>query len=167
MHDGQTNKRSSLFARLEQFFFKKGFSLATKLNLLISTLILATAAGICLFMIRMEMTNSYRELLNHGKTIASTTARNCEFGIYTENRSLLLPILESLSADSEIAYVSVMNRKRAVLASRVFIGKSRHLPDYSIPIDEAGRKFDRHFFESEKRKNSMHQQCFSRQGRLR
>jgi signal transduction histidine kinase len=137
MHSAQINKRSSFIARLERALFENGLSLATKFNLLSIALILITAAGICLFMIRMEMTNNYRELLSHGKTIADTTARNCEFGMYTENRSLLLPVLESLSADSEIAYVSVMNRKRAVLASRVFIGKSKQLPNHSILIDES------------------------------
>jgi signal transduction histidine kinase len=111
------------------------FSLAAKFNLLTIALILVTAAGICLLMIRLEMTNYYNELINHGKTIADTTAKNCEFGIYTENESLLLPILTSLSRDAEIAYVSVMSREQRTLASRAF-----HdivvLPERAMPIRE-------------------------------
>ncbi len=101
---------------------QKRFNLAAKFNLLTILLILATAVGICLFVVRLETTSYYNELLNHGMTIADTTSKNCEFGIYTENQSSLLPVLESLSADSDIAYVSVMNLQNRVLASRVFKG---------------------------------------------
>lgn len=111
------------------------FSLAAKFNFLTIALILVTSVGICLFMIRLEMTNYYKELLNHGKTIADTTAKNCEFGIYTENEALLLPVLSSLSRDSEIAYVAVLNRNQRTLASRVF-HKGKALPELVTPIDE-------------------------------
>ena len=111
------------------------YSLATKFNLLTISLILATSVGICLFMIRLEMTNYYNELLNHGKTIADTTAKNCELGIYTENEALLLSVLSGLSADSEIAYVAVLNRQQRTLASRVFKG-IKELPKHAVPISE-------------------------------
>ncbi len=114
--------------------FKKRFSLAAKFNILTIALILATSAGICLFMLRLEITNYYQELLNHGKTIAETTARNCEFGIYTESQASLLPVLGGLSTDSDIAYVSVTNQQRHVLASRVFRGAGG-LPKGVLPID--------------------------------
>ncbi|MFA5073193.1 MAG: HAMP domain-containing protein [Nitrospirota bacterium] len=110
----------------------KQLSLASKFNILTIALILATSVGICIFMIRLEMTNYYQELRNYGKTIANTTAKNCELGMYTENESLLLPVLESLSADSEIAYVSIMNRQHKVLASRVFNG-IKELPSLNTP----------------------------------
>jgi signal transduction histidine kinase len=115
---------------------KKRLSLAAKFNILTISLILATAVGICLFMIRFEMTNYYNELLNHGKIIADTTAKNCEFGIYTENQATLLPILDSLSADAEIAYVAVMNRQRLILAARVFKGTTK-LREHIDPINDS------------------------------
>lgn len=114
--------------------FKKRLSLAAKFNILTIALILATSAGICLFMIRLEMTNYYNELLNHGKIIADTTVKNCEFGIYTENQAVLHPVLESLSADSEIAYVAVMNRQNLILAARFFKG-ARQLREHIIPVE--------------------------------
>ena len=97
-------------------------SLATKFNLLAIVLILATSAGICLFMIRLEIRASYQELLNHGKTVADTTARNCEFGIFTEDRATLIAVLDGLSSDADVAYVSVMNQKQSTLAARAFKG---------------------------------------------
>jgi diguanylate cyclase (GGDEF)-like protein len=117
------------------FPFKKQLNLAAKLNLLTIALILATSVGICLFVIRLETTNYYRELLNHGTTIADTTAKNCEFGIYTENQASLLPVLESLSTDPEIAYVSVMDGKHRVLATRVFRGTDEQ-PEHAFPISD-------------------------------
>jgi diguanylate cyclase (GGDEF)-like protein len=113
--------------------FKKKLNLAAKFNLLTIALVLATSVGICLFVIRLETTNYYGELLNHGTTIADTTAKNCEFGIYTENQASLLPVLESLSTDPEIAYVSIMNRQRRALASLVFKG-SGEPPEPAVPM---------------------------------
>ncbi len=112
---------------------KKRLSLAAKFNTLAILLVLATSVGICLFIIRLEITNYYEELLRHGKTIADTTSKNAEFGIYTEDQASLLPILESLAVDSEIAYVSVMNRDRRTLAYRVFKG-SAALPEFTVPV---------------------------------
>jgi signal transduction histidine kinase len=129
------DKRSSLASKFSTLVFGKRFSLAAKFNLLTITLILVTSVGTCLFMTRLEMANYYQELLNHGKIIADTTAKNCEFGIYTENEALLLPVLESLAADSEIAYVSILNRQYSVLASRIFNGMDG-LPMHSIPVTD-------------------------------
>jgi len=129
-----TEKQSGFEERLSRLGFGKRFTLAAKFNILTISLVLITSAGACIFMIRMEMTQSYQELLNHGKTIADTTARNCELGIYTENRELLFPVLEALASDSVIAYVSVINRHHAILASRVFQGTDGLFPKHSIPI---------------------------------
>jgi diguanylate cyclase (GGDEF)-like protein len=93
---------------------------AAKFNLLTISLILATSIGICYFMVRLEVSTYYAELLSHGKTIADTTSKNCEYGVYTEDRASLLPVLEGLSSDADIAYVSVLNLEGRVLENRVF-----------------------------------------------
>jgi diguanylate cyclase (GGDEF)-like protein len=103
-------------------FIPKRFSLAAKFNVLIILLIISTAVGICLFVVRSEMKSYYQDLVNHGKTIAETTAKNCEFGIFTENEAALAPVLERLSLDPDIAYVSVLNREQHTLAARSFKG---------------------------------------------
>lgn len=112
---------------MQTFKLDTRFSIAAKINVLTISVILATAVGICVFIIRLEQAAYYDALLNHGKTIAETTAKNCELGIYTENAAALLPVLEALSADAEIAYASVLNRKGLPLATRVFRGSGRLL----------------------------------------
>lgn len=99
---------------------KKRVSLATKFNLLTIALILVTSVGISLFVIRSEITNYYNELLNHGQSLADMTSKNCEYGIYTEDRESLLHVVESLSVNSDIAYVSVMNQEERQLVSKAF-----------------------------------------------
>ena len=99
---------------------KTRFNLAAKLNFLTILLILVTSAGISIFVFRTESTSYYQELLSHGRTIADMTSKNCEYGIYTEDRLSLLPVIESLSVDPAIAYVSVMNRQDRSLVSKVF-----------------------------------------------
>jgi signal transduction histidine kinase len=100
--------------------FPKRFSLATKFNLLTVGLILITSAGICVYLVRLEMRNYRNDLLNHGQTIAEALGKNCELGVYTEDRRALLPVLNALSADADIAYVSVTNSSHRQIAASVF-----------------------------------------------
>jgi diguanylate cyclase (GGDEF)-like protein len=98
----------------------KYFGIAAKYNLLSIVLILATSLGISFFMIRLEISGYYAELLTHGKTIADTTAKNCEYGLYTEDKPSLLSVVEGLSSDSDIAYVAILTKDGRQLVSRVF-----------------------------------------------
>ncbi len=100
--------------------FPKRYTLATKFNMLTVALILITSAGICFYLVRLEMKNYENDLVNHGQTIAQTIAKNCELGVYTEDQGLLLPVLNGLSADDEIAYVSVLNKSYRQIAGNVF-----------------------------------------------
>ena len=93
-------------------------SLATKFNLLAIALVLVTALGIALFVIRQERINTSRALVNHGRSVAAMVAQNSEYGIYTENETFLSQIIESLAVDAEIAYVTILNQDRRVLVSR-------------------------------------------------
>jgi diguanylate cyclase (GGDEF)-like protein len=95
-------------------------SLAAKFNLLTIMLILAASVGVSIFMIRSEVKNYYRDLLNHGETIADTTARNCEYGIFTEDRESLYHIADGLSAASDIAYLAVLKEDGRVIVSKAF-----------------------------------------------
>jgi TMAO reductase system sensor TorS len=99
---------------------KKNLGLATKLNVLTISLILATSIGISLFLIRTEIKNSYEELLTHGRTVIDMVAKNSEYGVYTENREFLLNIVDSLRADPDIAYVSIYNQKKHPLIATTF-----------------------------------------------
>ncbi len=95
-------------------------TLATKFNLLTISLILVCSVGIILFLIRAEIKNSYAELFSHGHTLADMVSKNSEYGIYTENREFLLNIVESLTVDPDIAYVSIFNQNKGPLVSKIF-----------------------------------------------
>lgn len=93
-------------------------SLATKFNVLAIALVLVTALGIALFVVRQERINTSRALVNHGRSVAAMVAQNSEYGIYTENEAFLSQIIDSLAVDAEIAYVTILHRDRRVLVSR-------------------------------------------------
>jgi diguanylate cyclase (GGDEF)-like protein len=96
------------------------FSLAAKISALAIMLILVTAIGISSFTIRTEIKNYYAELLNHGITIADATARNTEYGVFTEDRRFLELVLSGLSTDDDIAYAAVLSADGRVLAQGLF-----------------------------------------------
>ncbi len=100
--------------------FPKRYTLAAKFNILTVALILITSGGICFFLVRLEMKNYRNDLLNHGNTIAETIAKNCELGVYAEDQGVLLPVLNGLSGDDDIAYVSVLNKSDRPIAANVF-----------------------------------------------
>src|SRR5512139_1966158 len=99
------------------------FSLATKISGLAIALVIVTAVGVCIFVIRSEMRAYYEDLLNRGVTIADTASQNCEYGIYTEDAASLQSVLQSLSTDANIVYVAVLNRGGVLLAQTVFRAK--------------------------------------------
>jgi PAS domain S-box-containing protein len=67
-----------------------------------------------------EVKNSYKELLNHGQTIADMVSKNSEYGIYTENQESLLNLVGSLAVDTNVAYVSIFNQDRRQLVHKIF-----------------------------------------------
>lgn len=94
---------------------KKRFSLATKFNLLTIGLILFTAVGISIFLIRSQISHSYRNLLNHGLSVAAMVAQNSEYGIYTEDKEAIGQIVKSLAVDADVAYVCLYKKKRKLI----------------------------------------------------
>jgi diguanylate cyclase (GGDEF)-like protein len=85
------------------------------------------------------MENYFEELLNHGKTIAGTAAKNCEFGIFTEDRLTLLRVVEGLALDDDVAYVAVLSGDRRTLVERAFRPASA-MPE--SPFADAGTAGD-------------------------
>ncbi|NUO09937.1 MAG: hypothetical protein HUU08_14895 [Candidatus Brocadia sp.] len=92
---------------------KTHLRLATKFNLLTIGLILFTAAGISIFLIRSQILNSYRNLLNHGLSVAAVISQNSEYGIYTEDKESIRQIVKSLAVDADIAYVCLIRRNES------------------------------------------------------
>jgi signal transduction histidine kinase/HAMP domain-containing protein len=99
---------------------KKRISLSTKFNILTISLILVTSAGITLFIIRGEIRNAYKELLNHGQTIADIVSKNSEYGVYTKDWEFLEQIIEGLKVDPNIAYIAILDQERDQLVQKIF-----------------------------------------------
>lgn len=94
---------------------KKRLNLSTKFNLLTIGLILFTSVGISIFLIRSQISHSYRNLLNHGLSIAAMVSQNSEYGIYTEDKESIGQIVKSLAVDMDIAYVCLYKKKRKLI----------------------------------------------------
>jgi signal transduction histidine kinase len=94
---------------------KKRLNLATKFNFLTIGVILVTAVGISIFLIRAQISHSYRNLLNHGMSVAAMMSQNSEYGIYTEDKDAIRQIVKSLAVDADVAYVCLYKNKRKLI----------------------------------------------------
>jgi len=97
---------------------KTRIKIATKFNLLTILMILVTSIGVTFFIIKGETKRNYEELLNHGLNIASMTAQNSKYGIYTEDKNYLNQILRNTFSDSNVAYVAILNNEKKVLMEK-------------------------------------------------
>ena len=101
---------------------KKGtvrrLNIKTKLNILITSLVLITSVVIGLFVVRNEKIHTYQELVNHGQSVASMIAQNSEYGIYTEDDHALQQITKGIDGDADIIFVAVLDKENKVLAYR-------------------------------------------------
>ena len=94
--------------------------LQTKLNLLAIGLIVATAIGICAFLVRQQVTDEQTRLRTQGMTIVSMLIELTDSAVAVADTTALRDILDSLDADRDIAYVVVLDAAHKPLASRVF-----------------------------------------------
>lgn len=106
--------------------------LVTSFNLLTLAIILLTATGIGVFVIRTTSADFHRDLIRHGTTVAAMIAENAEYGLYVADQEVMSRIVDSLSVDPDVAYVGLMNAERTVLAGRIMD------PDITIPADPKG-----------------------------
>ncbi len=97
------------------------FGLRAKLNLLTIALIIATAAGIAAYLVRLETRDARAKLENEGVAILSLLSEAGELPIYTANKVALAQVLESLSLNRDIAYAVALDAQRAQLVQKVFL----------------------------------------------
>ena len=86
--------------------------LLTKLNLLTIGLIFLTAVATTGFYLWQQWRDENSDLRQRGATALAMLAEMSEFGLYTNNRAYLEAILESLSAEGDIAYAVIVDRER-------------------------------------------------------
>jgi diguanylate cyclase (GGDEF)-like protein len=92
--------------------------LLTKLNLLTIGLILLTAIGTTGFYVWQQWRDETAALRLRGATALAMLSELSEFGLYTGNRAYLEAILASLSAEGDVAYAAVVDRKGETMAVR-------------------------------------------------
>jgi methyl-accepting chemotaxis protein len=111
-----------------RFPIKKQLTLAAKFNILTIALILGTSLGITLFVVRQQVTHNYAELVNRGVSIATMVSQSSEYTLYTEDQKSLGQLVDGISADENVAYVSILNAGNRVLASKAK-DKGFRIPD--------------------------------------
>ena len=94
--------------------------LRAKLNLLTIVLIVATAAGIAAYLVRLELRDARAKIETEGVAILSLLVEAGEAPILTQNRAQLVQVLDSLALNQDIAYAVVLDAHRTELARRLF-----------------------------------------------
>jgi diguanylate cyclase (GGDEF)-like protein len=92
--------------------------LLTKLNLLTIGLLFVTATTTTGFYLWQEWRDENNDLHRRGAATLAMLSELAEFGLATNNRAHVDAILDTLSADSDIAYVVVLDAKREPIAGR-------------------------------------------------
>ena len=116
--------------------------LLTKLNLLAIGLILATAIGVGALLFSKETKDQQVRLTAQGTMIASMLSRLSESSLSsnTADASALHQLLETLGANRDIAYVTILSADQKGIASRSF-------SDLAIP-ETPDYNFDEHVIQS-------------------
>jgi diguanylate cyclase (GGDEF)-like protein len=104
--------------------------LLTKLNLLTIGLIFLTAVAVSAFHFGQQWRDEQQELRTHGAALIRVMTELAEQGVRTADRLYLEQVLDSVSADPHVAYVSVLDAEGRVLAERRF---SPGLPKATLP----------------------------------
>jgi diguanylate cyclase (GGDEF)-like protein len=100
------------------------FGLRAKLNLLTIVLIVATAAGIVAYLLRLELRDARAKLEAEGVAILSLLSDAGELPMYTADRAQLIRVLDSLALNRDIAYAVALDAQRTELARRLYSVKA-------------------------------------------
>ena len=93
--------------------------LATKLNLLVISLVLLTAASIAALISERGIREDRAQLLDLGVSLAELGSRQTEFALYTEDATALRSDVDNLASNVKIGYVVLLNKDRRPLLSKV------------------------------------------------
>ncbi len=113
---------------------KAGLNLASKFNLLSIVLILATSLAVSSFLVRKEIHNEKRQLINRLRTTAAMVVENGEYAIYTADPRALRELLDLAFADQNIAFAVIFDQFQKPLVQRpAGIGESLPAPPPGLP----------------------------------
>jgi len=119
------------------------FGLATKFNVLVVGVVLATTLGTGALTLQKQVSESYAQLLSDGAAISATVAENSEYAFYTANHEALQQIAAGLEAYPSVAYVRFLNARYEVLLESSFT-EGLALPEFSRhqdPIEGASATY--------------------------
>jgi diguanylate cyclase (GGDEF)-like protein len=94
--------------------------LQTKLNLLAIGLIVVTALGVTAFLTSKQLQNEQGRLRAQGLTTAAMLAEVADEAITSADMSSVIPVLDQLATNPEVAYVAVLDTQQRVLLSRSY-----------------------------------------------
>ena len=110
-------------------------NLVTKFNVLILSLILIMALGIGLFVMQVQLSHQERELVRHSSAVAAMTAQGAEYALFTEDQDALRQVVEPLSSNPDVAYVTLLNAQAHPLLSKS-MNAAIQVPGVTLPAKE-------------------------------
>ncbi|MDI6809687.1 MAG: response regulator [Candidatus Eisenbacteria bacterium] len=93
------------------------FGLKFKFIVSFSVLIILTSAVLSGFLIRKQTELIRNKLEDKGRYLAKNLASSSEYGVLVEDTPLLRRLLDSVSADEDVAHIAVLNKGGKLLAS--------------------------------------------------
>lgn len=114
--------------------------LATKIYLLVITLIFFTAVTVTTFVVRQKVADSNEKLVEKGMLTVRFIAELSEFGVFSEDGSLLGQIIDKIK-DPEVVYIGVLTANRTVLAERILSGNPRTVTSRPWPVPEGEHEY--------------------------
>jgi signal transduction histidine kinase/CheY-like chemotaxis protein len=111
-------------------------NLVTKFNILILSLILIMAVGIGLFVAKIQLSHQIHELVRHSSAVATMVAQGSEYALFTEDQDTLRRVIKPLSANSDVAYVALLNAQAHPLMSKS-MDAAIQIPAVKPPAKEA------------------------------
>ena len=109
--------------------------------------VLITSIGIGIFTLRESWNQGQQDLEHHGAAVARFVSASSEFGLYTEDKTILNGIVDGLVFDTDVVHVSIFNRKgHAIITRNMNMDVNLELPEYSI--ERAGQPYSDKFENS-------------------
>jgi signal transduction histidine kinase/DNA-binding response OmpR family regulator/HPt (histidine-containing phosphotransfer) domain-containing protein len=122
-------------------------SLATKLYLLVSLLVILTAVSVSSFVVRKEAQDNYDQLIEKGSRTANFLAQFSEYGVFSEDEEILHQIIDNIQ-EPEISYVAVLRPDRSILTERFISEYKNEFKLPSLPTNEIKNNLYIHPFKA-------------------
>ena len=111
--------------------------LLAKLNLLAIGLIIATALGVSAFLVNQQLRDEQSRLKMQGLAVAAMLAGVADEAIASKDMTSVVPVLDGLGSDRDIAYAAIVDQAQHPLLSRGYAGAS--VPTTPMELPTAGK----------------------------